>query len=121
MAERKRSHHAATDTWFCRELPTRLGQKHAEVLRICESTFDRLWDSTVLGRLRRLQAVLNAYPNDLIGSGRSGPPRPCATMRKNTLGHSLLRFFRRSLGGLVLTKFFTRRRYQAPGDKITLD
>jgi hypothetical protein len=97
------------------------GETASATPKFCESTFDRLWDSTVLGRLRRLQAVLNAYPNDLIGSGRSGPPRPCATMRKNTLGHSLLRFFRCSLGGLVLTKFFTRRRYQAPGDKITLD
>jgi hypothetical protein len=27
----------------------------------------------------------------------------------------------RSLGDLVLTKFFTRRRYQALGNKITVD
>ena len=76
-------HHAATDTWFWRELPARLGRKHAEVLRIDVRSVVGQYGP---GTPARLQTVLNAYPNDLIGSGRCGPPRPFATMRKNTLG-----------------------------------
>lgn len=41
------------------------------------------------------QAVANALLNDLLGFGRSGPLSPFATMRKNTQGTTLPRFFRR--------------------------